>query len=187
MRPGPSPYPRTPHGGGALPFLEQRHRSFTLTAPRNLPDPYGQIVPNITACVDAFLNSPAANPGHRGIEKAGRLVRTWLERTGHPQRGLPPAALLMEEAGTGGALFRNLHRDFVAECTEWLDSCLRTGHTLYSEAAGLWTDTAALIAKAGKAGDEQCLAQAGSILADVARIERGAMRALTRLGSETPA
>jgi hypothetical protein len=167
--------------------MTARHRSFTLTAPRDLPDPHGQIVPAITACADAFLNPPIANLGHRGIEKAGRLVRTWLERTDHPQRDLPQAALLMEKAGTGGALFRNLYRDFLAECTESLDSRhLRTGHTLYTEAADLWTYAAALIAKAGETGDEQCLAQAGSILGDIARIEREAMRALSRLGGEPP-
>lgn len=93
--------------------MTARHHSFTLTAPRDLPEPYGQIVPAITACVDAFLNPPVAHLGHRGIEKAD----------------------------TGGALFRNLYRDFLAECAEWLDSRhLRTGHTLYSEAACLWTD-----------------------------------------------
>ncbi|MFE3445030.1 DUF4872 domain-containing protein [Nocardia sp. NPDC059180] len=41
-------------------------------------------------------------------------------------------------------MFRNLYRDFLAECTELLDSDhLRTGHRLYSEAAALWTEVAA--------------------------------------------
>ncbi|MEW2289291.1 BtrH N-terminal domain-containing protein [Streptomyces sp. NPDC047841] len=167
--------------------MTARHRSFTLTVPRDLPAPHGQIVPAITACADAFLHPPIANVGHRGIEKAGRLVRTWLQRTDDPQRDLPQAALLMEKAGTGGALFRNLYRDFLAECTGLLDSRhLRTGHTLYTEAAGLWTHTAALIAKAGETGDARCLDQAGWALGDIARIEREAMRALNRLSSEAP-
>ncbi|HUR02751.1 MAG TPA: BtrH N-terminal domain-containing protein [Nonomuraea sp.] len=162
--------------------MTAKHRSFTLTAPRNLPSPQSQIIPAITACADAFLNPPIANLGHRGIEKAGRLVRTWLQRTDDPQRDLPQAALLMENAGTGGALFRNLYRDFLAECTELLDSShLRTGHELYSEAATLWTAAAALITKAGESGDEQCLIQAGTILSDLSRIEHEAMQALNLL------
>ncbi|MFD6230556.1 BtrH N-terminal domain-containing protein [Streptomyces sp. NPDC060232] len=162
--------------------MTAKHRSFTLTAPRNLPAPHKQMVPAITACADAFLNPPIANLGHRGIEKAGRLVRTWLQRTGNPQLDLPQAALLMEEAGTGGALFRNLYRDFLAECTDLLDSNhLRTGHTLYTEAATLWTHAAALIKKAGEAGDAQCLVQAGSVLGDLSRIEREAMQTLSCL------
>ncbi|AUY48396.1 BtrH N-terminal domain-containing protein [Streptomyces sp. CB01881] len=167
--------------------MTAKHRSFALTVPRDLPAPHGQIVPAITACADAFLNPPIANLGHRGIEKAGKLVRTWLQRTDDPQRDLPQAALLMEKAGTGGALFRNLYRDFLAECTDLLDSShLRTGHTLYTEAAVLWTEVSALIKKAGESGDAQCLVQAGSVLGDLSRIEREAMQALSRLGNEPP-
>jgi hypothetical protein len=165
--------------------MTAKHRSFTLTAPNDPPAPHEQIVPAITACADAFLSPPIANLGYRGIEKAGKLVRTWLQRTDNPQRDLPQAALLMEKAGTGGALFRNLYRDFLAECTDLLSSGhLRTGHTLYTEAAILWTEVAALIKKAGEAGDAQCLVQAGSVLGDLSRVEREAMQALSRLGKE---
>jgi hypothetical protein len=162
--------------------MTARHRSFTLTAPRNPPSPQDRIIPAITACADAFLNPPIANLGHRGIEKAGKLVRTWLQRTDHPQRDLPQAARLMEQAGTGGALFRNLYRDFLAECTPLLDSShLRTGHRLYAEAAALWTEAAALIAQAGASGEERHLMRAGTILSDLSRVEHEAMRALSRL------
>ncbi|MGV9453762.1 BtrH N-terminal domain-containing protein [Streptomyces sp. NPDC003635] len=164
--------------------MTAKHRSFSLSVPNDLSSPQDQIVPAITACADAFLNPPIANLGYRGIEKAGKLVRTWLRRTDHPQRDLPQAALLMEKAGTGGALFRNLYRDFLAECAQLLDSShLRTGHRLYSEAAALWTETAALITKAGETADAQYLAQAGTMLDDLSRLEHEAMRTLSRLGS----
>ncbi|MFC9753761.1 BtrH N-terminal domain-containing protein [Streptomyces sp. NPDC056921] len=167
--------------------MTAKHRSFTLTVPRNPPSPQGQIIPAITACADAFLNPPIANLGHRGIEKAGKLVGGWFQRTDAPQRDLPQAALMMEKAGTGGALFRNLYRDFLAECTDLLDSShLRTGHTLYTEAACLWTEAAALIKEAGESGNAQCLAQAGSVLGDLSRIEREAMQALSCLGERDP-
>ena len=158
--------------------MTAKHRSFTLTAPRELPSLPARIVPAITTCADAFLHPPIANLGHRGIEKAGKQVRRWLERTDDPQRDLPQAALLMEKAGTGGALFRNLYRDFLGECTELLDSRdLLTGHKLYGDAATLWTEVAALIGT----GDAQCLVKAGTILGDLARIEYDAMQALSRL------
>ncbi|MFJ9416996.1 BtrH N-terminal domain-containing protein [Streptomyces sp. NPDC101227] len=167
--------------------MTAKHRSFTLTAPKtapnNLPSPQGRIVAAITACADAFLSPPIANLGHRGIEKAGKLVPTWLQRTDNPQRDLPRAALLMEQAGTGGALFRNLYRDFLAECTQLLDSGhLRTGHRLYAEAATLWTEVAALVTEAGEAGDAQRLVRAGTVLGDLSRMERAAMQALSCLG-----
>ncbi|MFF6784226.1 DUF4872 domain-containing protein [Streptomyces sp. NPDC012510] len=162
--------------------MSARHRSFTLTAPRDAPSPRDRIVPAVTACADAFLDPPIANLGHRGIETAGKRVRTWLRRTDHPERDLPQAALLMEKAGTGGALFRNLYRDFLAESADLLgDGRLRTGHTLYTEAAILWTHVAALIEKAGESGEERHLDEAGTVLGDLARLEREAMRALSRL------
>ncbi|MFI6417322.1 BtrH N-terminal domain-containing protein [Streptomyces sp. NPDC050842] len=111
-----------------------------------------------------------------------KLVRTWLQRTDDPRRDLTQTALLMEKGGTGGALFRNLYRDFLGACTQLVDSAdLRTGHGLYAEAATGWTGTARLIAQAGESDDPRCLAQAGTVLGDLARIEREAMEALRRL------
>ncbi|WP_225731688.1 MULTISPECIES: BtrH N-terminal domain-containing protein [unclassified Nocardia] len=163
--------------------MTARHRSFTLTAPKSPPALREIVVPAITACAAAFLEPPIANLGHRGIEKAGKLVRTWLERTDDPRRDLPQAALLMERGGTGGALFRNFYRDFLAECTRLLDNRhLRTGHKLYTESATLWTEVAALITRAGETGDARFLAEAGGLLGDLSRIEREAMRCLAEVG-----
>ncbi|GAB3209601.1 BtrH N-terminal domain-containing protein [Marinactinospora thermotolerans] len=163
--------------------MTARHRSFTLTVAGKPPRPREHVVPAITACAAAFLDPPIANLGYRGIEKAARLVPTWFQRTDDPRRDLSQVAFLMEEGGTGGALFRNLYRDFLAECAELLDdSRLRTGHGLYAEAASLWTEVAALIARAGGTGDARCLEEAGTVLRDVSRLEREAMRTLRRLG-----
>ncbi|MDH6609645.1 hypothetical protein M2164_005280 [Streptomyces sp. SAI-208] len=168
--------------------MTARHRSFTLTAAPDLPtperNPAQTVVPAITACAHAFLTPPIANLGHRGIDKAGKAVRTWLRRSADPGRDLPQAALLMERGGTGGALFRNLYRDFLAECAEFVDSDhLRTGHRLYAEAATLWTEVAALITSAGESGEDRFLVAAGGALHELARIEREAMESLSRLES----
>ncbi|MEU6674090.1 BtrH N-terminal domain-containing protein [Streptomyces sp. NPDC046925] len=162
--------------------MTARHRSFTLTAPGGLPSPQDRIIPAIKTCADAFLNPPIANLGHRGIGKAAQQVPKWLERSDNPGEDLPRAAVLMEKAGTGGALFRNLYRDFLAECAQLIDSRhLRTGHSLYGEAAGLWSQVASLVAAAGASGEAADLVQAGSILHDLSRIEREAMQALSML------
>lgn len=162
--------------------MTARNRSFTLTVPRRLPDPRARITAAVTACARAFLTPPIGNLGHRGIAKAARLVPGWLGRTDRPERELPRTAGLMERAGTGGALFRNLYRDFLAESADVVGSPhLRTGHRLYAEAAILWTRTAELIARAGDSGEAAYLVRAGSLLDDLARIEREAMEALSRV------
>jgi hypothetical protein len=162
--------------------MAAKHRSFTITVPSSLPAPQDRIIPAIKTCANAFLNPPIANLGHRGIEKTAKQVPKWLQRSDNPKEDLPRAALLMERAGTGGALFRNLYRDFLAECAQSIDSRhLRTGHSLYTEAATLWAQVAALVAAAGESGDAENLIQAGAILHDLSRIEREAMQALSML------
>ncbi|MFF5587385.1 BtrH N-terminal domain-containing protein [Streptomyces hygroscopicus] len=162
--------------------MTARHRSFTITAPGDPTPPRDRIIPAIRTCADAFLNPPIGNLGHRGIEKAAREVPKWLRRSDDPGEDLPRAAALMERAGTGGALFRNLYRDFLAECAQLIDSShLRTGHTLYTEAAALWTQVAALVAAAGESGDAENLVRAGSLLHELSRVEREAMRTLSLL------
>ena len=90
--------------------------------------------------------------------------------------GLTRTAALMESGGTGGALFRNLYRDFLAECATLVDSdALRTGHRLYSEAAQLWTRVAKCIGAAD-------LAAASALLRELAALERSAMQALLDCG-----
>lgn len=162
--------------------MTAKHRSFTITAPGSPTPPQHRIIPAIKTCADAFLNPPIANLGHRGIEKTAKHVPKWLQRSDNPREDLSRTAVLMERAGTGGALFRNLYRDFLAECTQLIDSShLRTGHTLYTEAAALWTQVAALVATAGESGDAKNLVQAGSLLHELSRIERDAMQALSLL------
>jgi hypothetical protein len=171
--------------------MTAKHRSFTLTVPGGAAAARDRVaaavVPAITACADAFLHPPIANLGHRGIAKAGRIAPTWLRRASDPARDLPQAAMLMERGGTGGALFRNLYRDFLAECADLVGGPhLRTGHRLYTEAAVLWTEVAALLARAGESGDEGTLVRAGTVLGDLARLETEAMRALRSLGEDAP-
>lgn len=162
--------------------MAARHRSFTVALPPDAPAWRDQVVPAIRACAQAFLSAPIANLGHRGIAKAARLVPTWLERASDPARDLPQAAALMERGGTGGALFRDLYRDFLAEALQHADRPeLRAGHELYATAATLWTEVATLIARAGESGEASHLRRAGAVLSEVARVEEDAMRRLAQL------
>ncbi|NUR88277.1 MAG: BtrH N-terminal domain-containing protein [Nonomuraea sp.] len=158
--------------------MTARNRSFTITLPGDRPRWQDRLVPAVRDCAAAFLAAPIANLGHRGIAKAAALVPGWLARTGE----LAQVALLMEYGGTGGALFRNLYRDFLGIAAEEIGAdALRTGHRLYGEAATLWTGVAALIAEAGESADAVPLRKAGTLLGDLARIEREAMQVLSTL------
>jgi len=149
--------------------MTARQLSFTLDRagePAAVRDVLGTAVRNTA---HAFLHPPIANLGYRGIEKVAQRVTRWPARDAD---GLTRTAALMESGGTGGALFRNLYRDFLAECATLVDSdALRTGHRLYGEAAELWTRVAACIATAD-------LAEASALLRELAALERSAMQVL---------
>lgn len=99
----------------------------------------------------------------------------------------------MERAGTGGALFRNLYRDFLAECHVLLqDSPSETRglvdrvRDLFSESALLWTRAAEAIERAGVTGNPEQLAEASQVLEEIAAIETSAMTTLRSLGGAQP-
>ncbi|MFI6909035.1 BtrH N-terminal domain-containing protein [Nonomuraea sp. NPDC050394] len=140
--------------------MTARHLSFTLTGrPGDLAAAIG---PAIRANAAGFLAAPIANFGHRGIAKTADLV----------ERLPPETGMLMERAGTGGALFRNLYRDFLAEClTIAEDPALRRAHTMYAAIAPMWTAVAELLTD-GKTRD------AAAILRELSGRERAAMETL---------
>ncbi|UFU05010.1 BtrH N-terminal domain-containing protein [Ruania halotolerans] len=170
--------------------MSARHRSFTLGVPessRTTPEHLvSVIIPAITACAEAFLTPPIANLGNRGIRTAATRMRSWFDRVEDPGRDLPVIATLMERAGTGGALFRNLYRDFLTESHALLTASgqgpsvdlLTQARDRIAESALLWTTAAGLIEHAGTTGDPVHLWEASQVLEDIATIETTAMRTL---------
>lgn len=168
--------------------MSARHRSFTVLATPDMTvaQIIPSIIPSIITCAEDFLAPPIANLGNRGIRVAAQRVRSWFDRVEDPGRDLAVIAGLMERAGTGGALFRNLYRDFLTECHEFLEGepgagLIEQGRDLFAESASLWTNVAQLIEKAGAAGRPDDLDTASRLLEDIATIETSAMTALRSL------
>ncbi|MVA75798.1 DUF4872 domain-containing protein [Auraticoccus sp. F435] len=169
--------------------MSARHRSFTLAGPVDQPtaaDLAPAVVEAVVACAQEFLTPPIANLGNRGIRTAARRVRTWLDRVEDPARDLTLVATLMDRAGTGGALFRNLYRDFLTESAQLLDghpgaAVVARGGDLFAESARLWTRVAELVGAAGAAAEPAHLAGASRVLDEIAEIETTAMTTLRSL------
>ena len=62
-----------------------------------------------------YLNPPIKNLCYKGIEKTSREILRWYDTSNNVQEEFATTAMLMERAGTGGALFRNMYRDFLQE------------------------------------------------------------------------
>lgn len=169
--------------------MSARHRSFTVEAPAPLADHthlLPAIISAITSCAEDFLAPPISNIGSKGIRTAAKRVTAWLDRIEDPGRDLPLIALMMERAGTGGALFRNLYRDFLTECTELIDDRREAelvfhGRDLFAQSALLWTMVAQLIEKSGVTNDRAHLSKASRLLEDIAVLETTAMTSLSGL------
>ncbi|WP_219844639.1 MULTISPECIES: BtrH N-terminal domain-containing protein [Microbacterium] len=168
--------------------MSARHRAFVVDVPTAAARPERireSIVPAITACAEEFLAPPIANLGNRGILTTATRVPTWLDRVDDPARDLPVIAMLMERAGTGGALFRNMYRDFLAESAELVAheahaDVIRESVARFAESALLWTRVSESIARAGETQDAESLVEAAEMLRRIAEIETAAM---TRLAS----
>lgn len=171
--------------------MSARHRSFTIEAAGSdtpVMDLAEAILPAIAACAAEFLHPPIANVGNRGILTASRRVPSWFSRVEDPHHDLVVIATLMERAGTGGALFRNLYRDFLTECLDLLDDTAATnlverGRDLFAESAVLWTATAQLIERASATGNSKHLSEASQRLEQIAAIETDAMSSLCSLNT----
>lgn len=67
-----------------------------------------------------YINPPITNIGYKGILKASTEIIKWFKRSKDIENDFRTSAMLMEKAGTGGALFRNLYRDFLKESYDLL-------------------------------------------------------------------
>lgn len=130
-----------------------------------------------------MLKPPIRNMGISGIRRFSREVLGWHTRSKNPQRDFGLHYAMFENAGTGGAGFRNLYRDFLKESIYHVrDKNLETAYKTYSEVAPEWTKISERIRDAPKSkniGDE--LAEISKMISLQADKEEKAMRILLKI------
>ena len=133
----------------------------------------------IRSNIKQYLNPPISNLGWRGIEKASSEIIKWFDRSKDVKTEFATSAMIMERAGTGGALFRNLYRDFLKEAYELTgDSAIGEAHKAFIGVAQSWSDVIALFEQVGETGERECVLQASEKLKALAAQERAAMQLL---------
>ncbi|MFC2083747.1 BtrH N-terminal domain-containing protein [Bacteroidota bacterium] len=129
-----------------------------------------------------YLNPPIQNIGYKGIRKTSDEIKKWFNRSKNVQKEFITAARLMEKAGTGGALFRNLYRDFLKESFDLLQlEPLKLAFVEFIDIAKMWTDVSGLLYQAGKTKDIKYVNKASNILLDIADKEKYAMELLENI------
>lgn len=160
--------------------MSSRNRSYTIARTEDMPDLSLVIKKAIHGNALVFLNPPIKNIGYKGIHKTSREIKNWFETSTDVARDFQTSAMLMERAGTGGSLFRNLYRDFLKESAEILDSkeLFQAGED-YHKIAGMWKQVAELFDEIGRTADPRYLEQAAQLFVSLSEKEKQTMERLS--------
>lgn len=140
------------------------------------------IVTAIVNNVTDYLNPPIKNIGYKGILKTSVEIKKWFKKSPDIEHEFCTTAMIMEKAGTGGAIFRNIYRDFLLEAYEITQlSPINDAHKQFVVIAELWTEVANLLDSAGKNNDESLVNKASDILVDLSNKEYVAMKTLEKI------
>jgi hypothetical protein len=140
------------------------------------------VISAIRANAVDYLNPPITNIGYKGIIKTSIEIIKWFARSKDIEGDFKTAAMLMEQAGTGGALFRNLYRDFLKESYELIGlEQLKIAHHAFIDIAELWTQVSQLFDKTSQTKDIKYIQQASAHLKVLANQEKEVMSLLLNL------
>lgn len=165
--------------------MSSRNRAFTLARQKGgLPDLGEAARKGVRMAAENILNPPISNFGYKGMHKVADLMPQWLDDLDSPAVGLPEISTIMEDAGTGGGLFRAMWADFLAETAELTG----TGAFLemsdaYREVSKKWTGVAGLLQEAGAASSREALHSASKLVHEAAEEEQRLMGRLLELSS----
>jgi len=136
-----------------------------------------------TAIVKAIKNNAATylqsdNPleGNNGVCALSSQIIDWFTTGDDVSIGFKVSAKMMEKAGTGGALFRNLYRDFLKESYELVQKEeLKNAYVAFVEIAKAWSHVSDLFLQAAETNDFRYIQEASEVLKAIAESEKNTM------------
>lgn len=159
--------------------MSSRNLYYVLLEGKYAPDVAEAARAALKANAREYLNPPIANIGWKGIRKTAEELPKWFAACKDREKEFGTAAMLMERAGTGGALFRNLYRDFLGECRGFVPGrSVAAAHAAFTEIAPLWTRVSELLAEAPTDRGEAAIQEACGVLLDLAEREKRAVALL---------
>lgn len=159
--------------------MSSRNRSYTIEKTESLPDLKVAIRQAILNNANEYLNPPITNLCFKGIKKTAKEIKKWFDTSKDIKTEFHTSAMLMERAGTGGALLRNLYRDFLKESVVHIkSSVVEDAYLDFKNIAKDWTKISQLFVKVGETQDEKYLNQASELFLDLADREKSTMEKL---------
>lgn len=162
--------------------MSSKNLSYTIHSTNKDYDLKKAIVVAIKNNAYDYLNPPIKNIGYKGVFKASAEIKKWFQSSQNIEGDFLTTAMLMEKGGTGGALFRNLYRDFLQESYALLKiEKLKEAHGMFAEIALLWTRVSGLFVKTAETKNIDYIEQAGEFLVDLSQKERMVMELLLEI------
>lgn len=163
--------------------MSSRNLSYTIQNSDKEYDLDKAIITAIKNNAKQYLNPPIKNAGYKGVHKASNEIKKWYINSNNIENDFKTVATMMEKGGTGGALFRNLYRDFLKESYDMLRVReLDIAYTMFVEIAPLWSKVSSLLEKAAEIKNISYINQASDILVDLSQKEETAMKVLSKIG-----
>jgi hypothetical protein len=159
--------------------MSSKNLSYTIEATNKKYDLKKEIILAISNNAKNYLNPPIQNISYKGILKTSKEIIKWFKRSKDVEGDFKTTAMLMEKAGTGGALFRNLYRDFLKESYQKTGvEEIKVSYEMFVDIARLWRAVSKLFIKAGDTKDIAYIYEASKILIELADKEKKAMNIL---------
>ena len=162
--------------------MSSKNLYYTLRKTDKRIDLQTAIITAIKNNATEHINPPITNIGYTGIYKTSSEIVKWFKTSKDIENDFKTSAMLMEKAGTGGALFRNLYRDFLKESYELLKlEKIKTGHEAFVEIADLWSSVSQLFEIVSQTKDFKYIQQASEILKTISDKEKKTMEILATI------
>jgi len=158
--------------------MSSKNLSYTIEATNKKYDLKKEIIQAISNNAKNYLNPPIQNISYKGILKTSKEIK-WFKRSKDVEGDFKTTAMLMEKAGTGGALFRNLYRDFLKESYQISKvEEIEESYEMFVDIARLWRAVSKLFIKAGDTKDIEYIYRASEMLVEISNKEKKAMNSL---------
>ncbi len=162
--------------------MSSKNLSYTISKTNKGFDLEKAIPSAIVKNANEFIHPPIKNLGYKGILKTSTEIKRWFKNSKDIEKEFTLTATLMERGGTGGAIFRNLYRDFLKEAYEITNlEKIKKAHELFTIIATQWTEVSSLLHQAGKTKDIAFINRAAGILVDLSAREKSTMEILATL------
>lgn len=159
--------------------MSSKNLYYTIASGKKKPDIKKAVVAATKANAATYLSPPISNSCYRGIEKTAKEVVKWFDRTDNIESDFRTSAMLMERAGTGGSLFRNLYRDFLKEAHSITGKhAFAQGHKDFCQIAADWAQIVQLFEQIAETKERDYVLQAADLFRKLSVAEKQAMEGL---------